>query len=131
MSNTPNVTPAPPAEPLAPGTRPALSGLDVLAFLCELFAFATLAIWGFSAWPFPWNIAAGIATPAVAILLWALFVSPRAVFAVHPFARAVVELLVYLSATIAWWSIGQAWIGLGFAVVAVTVGVLSGRRRFA
>jgi hypothetical protein len=26
---------------------------------------------------------------------------------------------------------GQAWIGLGFGVVAVTIGVIAGRRRFA
>lgn len=124
------MTPTPPAEPQPAGTRPALSAIDILAFLCELFAFATLAFWGFSAWPLPWNILAGIGAPAIAILLWALFVSPRAVLAVHPFVRAVVELLVYAAATIAWWSTGQAWIGLGFAVIAVTVGVLAGRRRF-
>lgn len=110
--------------------RAPLSAIDILAFLCELFAFGTLAVWGFAAWPFPVNIVAGIGAPVLAILLWALFVSPRAVLAVHPFVRAIVELLVYVSATIAWWSIGATWLGLGFAVVAVTVGVLSGRRRF-
>lgn len=113
------------------GTRPALSTIDVLAVVCELFAFGTLAFWGFATWPFPWNIVAGIAAPVIAILLWALFVSPRAVIVVHPFLRAVVELLVYLAATIAWWSVGAAWVGLIFAVIAVTVGVIAGRRRLA
>ena len=141
MSDSPRLPPPspggrPPAETagsasLAPGTRAPLTAVDILAFLCELFAFGTLAFWGFAAWPFPWNIVAGIAAPVAAILLWALFVSPRAVLAVHPFVRAVVELLVYVSATIAWWSIGATWVGLVYAVVAVTVGVLSGRRRFA
>ena len=121
----------PTPAPLAPGTRAPITGIELLAFVCELFAFASLAIWGFSAWPFPWNIVAGIAAPALAILVWALFVSPRAVFAVHPFVRAIVELFVYVSATIAWWSLGQAWIGLGFGIVAVTVVVLAGRRRLA
>ena len=51
--------------------------------------------------------------------------------AVHPFVRAIVELFVYAAATIAWWSMGQAWIGLVFAVVAVTFGALNGRRRLA
>ena len=122
--------PASTAEP-APGTRAPLSAIDILAFVCELFAFASLAIWGFAAWQFPWNIVAGIGAPVLAILVWALFVSPRAVLAVHPFVRALAELLVYLSATIAWWSLGLAWVGLVFAVVAVTVGVIAGRRRFA
>lgn len=127
MPDKPDNTPA----TTEPGTVPRITGIDILAFLCELFAFASLAIWGFVSWPLPWNIVFGIATPAVAIVVWALFVSPRAVFAVHPFVRAVVELLVYVSATIAWWSLGATWVGLIFGVVAVTVGVIAGRRRFA
>lgn len=130
MSETPNVRPAAPPSPEA-GTRAPLSAIDILAFVCELFAFASLAIWGFAFWPFPWNIVVGIAAPVVAILIWALFVSPRAVLAVHPFVRALVELVVYASATIAWWSMGQPWVGLVFGVVAVTIGVLAGRRRLA
>lgn len=121
---------APTADPAA-GTRPPLSAVDLLAFACELFAFASLAVWGFASWPFPWNIVAGIGAPVLAIVVWALFVSPRAVLAVHPFVRALAELLVYASATIAWWSMGLAWLGLAFGVVAVTVGVIAGRRRFA
>ncbi len=120
-----------PSAPLEPGMRAPLSAIDVLAFVCQLFAFLTLAIWGFAMWPFPWNIVVGIGAPVAAILVWALFVSPRAVFAVHPFVRGVVELLVYVSATLAWWSMGLTWVGLGFGVVAVTAGVLAGRRRFA
>ena len=128
MSETPRVSPQAPPEP---GMRAPLSAVDVLAFVCELFAFVTLAIWGFAMWPFPWNIVAGIGAPLLAILIWALFVSPRAVFAVHPFVRAIVELLVYVSATLAWWSMGLTWVGLIFGVVAVAAGVLAGRRRLA
>jgi len=128
MSETPRVTPTAPPEP---GTRAPLSAIDVLAFVVELVAFATLAVWGFAMWSFPWNIVVGIGAPLVAILVWALFVSPRAVFAVHPFVRAVVELLVYASATLALWSLGLTWIGVVFGVIAVTVGVFAGRRRLA
>ncbi|HYI51395.1 MAG TPA: YrdB family protein [Microbacterium sp.] len=128
MSETPRVTPTAPPEP---GTRAPLSAIDVLALVVELVAFATLAIWGFAMWSFPWNIVVGIGAPLVAILVWALFVSPRAVFAVHPFVRAVVELLVYASATLALWSLGLTWIGVVFGVIAVTVGVFAGRRRLA
>jgi len=130
MADLPHVRPEKPAEP-TPGTVPALTAIDVLAFVCELFAFGTLAFWGFTAWPFPWNIVAGIGAPLIAILVWALFVSPRAVVRVHPFVRALVELLVYAAATAAWWDAGQAWIGLIFAVVAVAVGLIAGRRRLA
>lgn len=138
MADLPPVRPTAPEAPTAPasatetaGRRPAVDAVDLLAFLCELFAFATLAVWGFTAWPAPWNIVAGVGAPVIAILLWALFVSPRAVFVVHPFVRALVELLVYAAATIVWWTSGSAWIGLAFAVVAVTVGLVAGRRRLA
>lgn len=131
MADSPAVRPEAPAEPLPAGTRPALSAVDLVAFLCELFAFGTLAFWGFTAWALPWNIVAGIGAPVLAILVWALFVSPRAVFAVHPFVRALVELLVYAAATLAWWDAGNAWVGLAFAVVAVTTGLVAGRRRLA
>src|SRR3546814_4279536 len=94
MTDTPRVRAEAPPEP---GTRPALSAVDVLTVLCGLFAFGTLAFWGFTGWEFPWNLVYGIGAPVVALLVWALFVSPRAVLAVHPFIRAVVELLVYLS----------------------------------
>ncbi|KAA9145833.1 YrdB family protein [Microbacterium lushaniae] len=126
MTETPYVRPETPAEP---GTRPAVSVVEIISVLCGLIAFGTLALWGFTGWPFPWNLVFGIGAPVVAILVWALFVSPRAVLAVHPFVRAVVELLVYLSATIAWWSMGQPWIGLGYGVVAVVFGLVTGRRR--
>ena len=123
-------TPAPADESGLPaGMRPALTPIDLLAFVCEIVAFAVLAFWGFGSWPFAWNILFGLATPAVAILLWALFVSPRAVLAVHPFVRAIVELLVYAAATAAFWAIGLTWVGLGYAVVAITVGAIAGRRR--
>jgi hypothetical protein len=113
------------------GTRAPLNAIDVVAFLCEIIAFVVLAIWGFASWPFPWNIVVGLGTPIVAILLWALFVSPRAVFAVHPFVRAIVELLVYAAATAALWAMGLVWVGIAYAIVAVAVGLVAGRRRLA
>ncbi|GAB3603965.1 YrdB family protein [Microbacterium aureliae] len=117
------------AVPADSGLRARPSVLDVLALLSQLFAVVTLAIWGFAFWAFPWNIVVGIGAPLLAVIVWALFVSPRAVLAVHPFVRAVIELLVYLAATMAWWSMGATWVGLIYAVVAVTLGVLAGRRR--
>ncbi len=128
MTDSPNVRAQ---APLAPGMRARPTGVEIGSVLCGVAAFVTLAIWGFTGWPFPWNLVAGIGAPLLAILVWALFVSPRAVLAVHPFIRAIVELFVYAAATIAWWSMGQAWIGLIFAIVAVTFGALNGRRRLA
>jgi len=131
MSELPHVRPEAPAEPVAAGTRPPLNVLDLLQFLCALFVVVTLVIWGFTAWTLPWNLVLGIGAPVIALVVWGLFVSPRAVIPTHPFVRALVELLLYATATIVWWSGGQAWIGLAFAVIAVVVGLVAGRRRLA
>jgi hypothetical protein len=103
---------------------------DVLRFVLELFAVVSLAIWGFVAWPLPWNIVIGLVAPALAILLWALFRSPKAVLHVDPFVKAVVEILVMGAAAFAWWTLGQPIVAVVFAVVATVSGVINGRREF-
>lgn len=101
---------------------------DVLRLLLELFAFVTLGIWGFVAFDVPLSIVVGIGAPAIAILLWALFRSPKAVFAVDVFGKSLVELLVIAAATLAWLDLGLPLVGIGYAVVAVVSGVVNGRK---
>ncbi|MEV7618499.1 YrdB family protein [Microbacterium sp. NPDC089321] len=108
--------------------RPAVTPLDIVRVLVLLAALVTLALWGFGEWATPWNIVVGIGAPLLTLLIWALFLSPRPVLRLHPFLRALVEVLIYVGVTLAWWSIGQAWAGIAFAVVAVASGVIAGRR---
>ncbi|PKQ34209.1 MAG: 4-amino-4-deoxy-L-arabinose transferase [Actinobacteria bacterium HGW-Actinobacteria-11] len=119
-----------PSDPApVPGVdRPTFSVLDIVRAVVLVVAVASLALWGFASWDLPWNIIVGIGAPVIVVVIWALFLSPRAVLRVHPFLRAAVELLIYVGVTIAWWSMGQALIGTAFALVAVVSGVLSGRR---
>lgn len=108
---------------------PAIGASDILRFLLELFAFVTLALWGFLAWPLPWpGILVGILAPAFAILVWALFRSPKAVFTLDPFGKAIVEIFVFGAAALAWWDLGQPIVAAVFAVVATVSGVVSGRK---
>ena len=105
---------------------------DILRFVLELFAFVTLGIWGFVAWPLPWpGVLIGLGAPALAILVWALFRSPRAVFRLDPFGKAVVEIAVFGAAALAWWDLGQPVVAAIFAVVATISGVVSGRKELA
>lgn len=122
-----------PQDPASvPGVeRPKIAPLDIIRSIVLVVAVGSLALWGFFTWPFPWSIVLGIGTPVVVILIWALFLSPRAVLRLHPFLRAAVELLIYVGVTIAWWLMDQPFIGIAFAVVAVGAGVVSGRRRIA
>src|SRR4051794_33018972 len=117
-----------PPDATAGVTRPNLSPLDIIRAVVLVTAIASLALWGFAMWPLPWNIIIGIGAPVVALLAWALFLSPRPVLTLHPFVRAIVELLIYAGVTLAWWSMDQAGIGIGFAVVAVTSGLFAGWR---
>lgn len=105
---------------------------DILRFLLELFAFVSLGIWGFTAFPLPWpGLLVGLGAPALAILVWALFVSPRAVFRIDVFGKALVEIAVFSSAAIGWWMLGQPVVAIVFAVVAAVSGILNGRKQLA
>lgn len=118
----------PDAPDATPGVnRPNIAPLDIIRAVILVVAIASLAVWGFAGWPFPWSLVFGIGAPVLVLLVWAIFLSPRPVLRLHPFVRAGVELLIYLGVTIAWWSMGQTWIGLGFAIVAVTAGLFAGR----
>ncbi|KJC65184.1 Protein of unknown function [Agreia bicolorata] len=104
---------------------------EVIRFVLELFAFVSLGIWGFLAWPGPWlNVILGIATPIFAILVWALFRSPRAVVRLDAFGKALIEILIMGSAAISWLALGQPIVAAVFGVVAAVSGVLYGRKEF-
>ena len=103
---------------------------DALRFVVELFTFFTFGFWGFVAWPFPWNVAFGIGAPLFAIVVWALFRSPRAVFRIDAFGKALVEIVIMGSAALAWLMLGQPVIALVFGLVAVISGVIAGRKEF-
>jgi len=110
------------------GIGPRVTPLDVLRLLSEIIAFGSLSLWGFLDWSMPWSIVWGIGAPLVAILVWALFLSPKAVFALPRAIRTLIELLVFVSATLALWALGLPWVGLGVGVFCVVVGVFVMRR---
>ncbi|HJB63937.1 MAG TPA: YrdB family protein [Candidatus Microbacterium pullistercoris] len=116
------------SETFRAGVGPRVTALDVLRLVSELLAFGALAVWGFLAWPMPWNILAGVGAPVAAILVWALFISPKAVIRLPRFVRLVVELLVFVSATLALWALELAWAGIAVGVFCIVVGVFVLRR---
>lgn len=108
--------------------KPSTGPNDIVRLLLELFAFVSLGIWGFLAWPLPWpGILVGILAPAFAVLVWALFLSPKAVLRLDPFGKAVVEIFIFGSAAFAWWDLGQSAVAIIFGLVATVSGVIAGR----
>ncbi|WP_375163397.1 YrdB family protein [Herbiconiux oxytropis] len=116
-------------ESVSDQSRPIRLGVnDVLHLVLEIFLFVSLGIWGFLTWPFPWNIVVGIVAPLLAILIWALFLSPRAVIAIDSFGRALVEIALVMAAALAWFTLGQPIVAVVFAVLAIGSGVIAGRK---
>ena len=114
-----------------PAPQPKVGPNDLVRFLLEVFAIVSLGIFGFVAFDLPWpGLLIGVGAPLLAILLWALFRSPKAVFHVDPFVKALVEIAVFSSAAIAWWIMGQPVVAVVFAVVAAVSGIINGRKEF-
>jgi hypothetical protein len=106
-----------------------VSVLDVLRVLVEFFAVVSLALWGLLGFAFPLpGLIVAIAAPVLAILLWALFRSPKAVFHVDNFVKALVEIVVMATAAFAWFDLQQPIIGIVFLIVAAATGVIQGLR---
>ena len=96
-----------------------------LRFVLELCAFAALGYWGSQATSSTaWCVVLAIATPAAAIVVWGLFVSPKAKVRVHELARWAIELVVFLGASLALAVAGYWWLGLALAATASANGAL-------
>ncbi len=72
-----------------------------------------------------------IGTPLFAVVVWALFRSPRAVFPLDVVGRSLVEIFVMGAAVAVWFMLGYPLVGLGFAIAAAVSGVLAGRAEIA
>lgn len=103
--------------------------LDIIRALVELFAVISLVLWGLLGFAFPLpGLIVAIVAPALAILLWALFRSPKAVFRVDYLVKALVEIVVMATAAFAWFDLQQPIIGIVFLIIATISGVIQGLR---
>jgi hypothetical protein len=77
------------------------SGNLALRFGLELCLLAAFAYWGFRLGRgLPLKLLLGLGTPAMAAVVWALFVAPKATYPVSEVARLVIELILFgLAAT--------------------------------
>ncbi|HLP23565.1 MAG TPA: DUF2568 domain-containing protein [Microbacteriaceae bacterium] len=103
--------------------------LEVVRALTALAATFALGAWGVVrfALPFPGLLVAAGAVVG-AVLVWALFLSPRSVVRVDVFGRALVEIGLSTAGALALLGTGAAW-WAALALIAVTAiaGVFGGR----
>ena len=97
--------------------------------LVDVLCVAILAWWGAASFALPWpGLAVALAAPLFAVLLWALFLSPRAVVRLDRFGQALVEIVLFSAAGLALISLGLPWLAAGFVIVAAVLGLIGARR---
>jgi hypothetical protein len=97
-----------------------------LAFFLELGVLAALGYWGFQTGQGTIaRIALGIGAPAVAVVVWALFGSPQAVWHLNGASHLLLEVIFFGSAAVALFAAGQHVLGVAFALVFVLNTVLA------
>lgn len=100
--------------------------LMTLRSLAHLTVVIVVGIWAFTAWPLPWpGLATGIGFVVLAILIWALFLSPRPVLHTDRFGLALIELLFIGAGVYAMLAIGIPWIvAVIFGLAAAALGYI-------
>jgi len=92
--------------------RVSLRGLGLgIRFACELAAVAAVVWWGW-----PW---AGIAGGVAVIAVWGTFIGPKARRRLPDPQRLALELVIFASAAVGYWSVGQPVAAVVFAAAAV------------
>ncbi len=96
-----------------------------LRFLLELGALAAVGYWGWTTGDGVLGALLAVAAVAAVIVVWALFISPKARYELAAPARFAIELGVWLAAGAALWAAGHGGLSLAFVVVAIASGALN------
>lgn len=104
-----------------------MSILSTLRSVIHALLIVSIATWGFLAWPLPFpGVFTGLGMLVAAVLIWALFLSPKPVLGADRFGRSLVELLLIAGAVAALLAIGVLWIvPVALGLIAIIVGFLA------
>jgi Protein of unknown function (DUF2568) len=94
-------------------------------FLCEVGLLAGLAYWGFTVGEGATAWLLGIGAPAVAAVVWGLFVAPKAKVPVSMPIRLSIELDLSILVAVALWFSGAPASGLLVGVLGATTSALN------
>ena len=99
--------------------------LGVRFFVVELGALAAAAYWGWEATSGPGRWYLAILAPAAVIVVWALFVSPKARIPVSQQAALAIELVLLGVVTFGLAVTGPVWLGVAYGAIAVVSGLVN------
>jgi len=99
--------------------------LGVRFFIVELGALAAAAYWGWEATSGPgrWYLAA--LAPAAVIVVWALFISPKARIQVSKQSALAIELVLLALVTVGLAVTGPVWVGIAYGAIALVSGFVN------
>lgn len=106
-----------------------MSILFALRSVVHLLLILSIAAWGFLAYAFPFpGLLIGLGMLVAAVIVWALFLSPKPVLAVDRFGQSIVELLLIAGAVASLLTLGVFWVvPVLLGLVAVVIGFLAAR----
>ncbi|WP_269937136.1 YrdB family protein [Arthrobacter sp. HY1533] len=90
----------------------------LVGFALEVAMLSAFVFWGFTQAP-PWNMLLGIGIPAVAVVLWGVFLAPRSERRLGAGAVRWVSLGAFLAGSAALFAAGAPVLGALMAVFAV------------
>jgi hypothetical protein len=99
--------------------------LGIRFFVVELGALAAAAYWGLEATSGAGQIWLAVAAPAAVILVWGLFVSPKARVRAPRLAALAIELALLLLVAAGLAAAGPAWLGVAYGAVALASGIVN------
>ncbi|XPP27605.1 MAG: YrdB family protein [Leucobacter sp.] len=116
-------------HPEAPSSAPSprlTATLQLLRALCHLIVVIAVCVWGFTDWALPWpGLLTGIGFTVLAVLIWALFLSPRPVLRTDRFGLGLIELLFIGAGVGAMLGIGVPWpVATVLGIVAAVLGYI-------
>ncbi|HEX2993928.1 MAG TPA: YrdB family protein [Anaerolineales bacterium] len=93
-------------------------------FLLELCMLAAVGYWGFATQTGLMKVVLGIGLPVLLIVIWSLFVAPRAVYPLHGMSHTLLSLILLGSGAVALFAAGRASLGWAYAIVLVVNQIL-------
>lgn len=96
-----------------------------IRFILEMAMLGVLAYWGYETGEGAMRWLLLVLAPAAAIVLWGLFVSPKAPIELGRAGRVAVEVVVFAAAVLALDSTGHRSWAIAFGVVALVSGTLN------
>jgi hypothetical protein len=99
--------------------------LGVRFFVVELGAQAAAAYWGWEATSGPGRWYLAVLAPAAVIVVWALFISPKARIQVSKQSALAIELVLLALVTVGLAITGPVWLGVAYGAIALASGLVN------